>query len=60
VSSYLAMDARLAWRPWNDFEWAVVGRNLLDDRHAEFRDAFSGIIGTEVQSEVYTTLTWVH
>jgi iron complex outermembrane recepter protein len=60
VSSYVAMDARLAWRPWNDFEWAVVGRNLLDDRHAEFRDAFSGIIGTEVQSEVYTTLTWVH
>ncbi|HYO26309.1 MAG TPA: TonB-dependent receptor plug domain-containing protein [Lacipirellulaceae bacterium] len=58
VHSYLTMDARLAWRPWHDFEWAVVGRNLLDDRHAEFRDTFSGIISTEVQSEVFTTLTW--
>jgi iron complex outermembrane receptor protein len=58
VESYVAMDARWAWRPWNNFEWAVVGRNLLDDRHAEFRDVLSGITGTEVQSEVFTTLTW--
>jgi iron complex outermembrane receptor protein len=54
----MTMDARMAWRPQNNFEWAVVGRNLLDDRHAEFADAFSGIFATEVQSEVFTTLTW--
>jgi iron complex outermembrane receptor protein len=60
VSSYVAADVRIGWHPWNDFEWAVVGRNLLEDRHAEFRDTFSGIIGTEVQSEVFTTLTWTH
>jgi iron complex outermembrane receptor protein len=58
ISSYLTMDARLAWRPRPNFEWAAVGRNLLDDRHAEFNDAFSGIIATEVQSEFFTTLTW--
>jgi iron complex outermembrane receptor protein len=60
ISSYVAADVRLGWHPWDNFEWAVVGRNLLDDRHAEFRDTFSGIIGTEVQSEVFTTLTWTH
>jgi iron complex outermembrane recepter protein len=58
ISSYVAMDVRVGWRLWDDLEWAIVGRNLLDDRHAEFADAFSGIIGTEVQSEVFTTLTW--
>jgi iron complex outermembrane receptor protein len=58
VSSYTAMDAQLAWRPWCNFQWAIVGRNLLDDRHAEFREAFSGIIATEVQSEMFTTMTW--
>jgi iron complex outermembrane receptor protein len=60
VSSYLTMDARLGWRPWTNFEWAFVGRNLLDDRHAEFVDALAGNVATEVQSEFFTTLTWSH
>jgi iron complex outermembrane receptor protein len=60
ISSYVAMDVRLGWRPWDNLEWAIVGRNLLDDRHAEFSDAFSGIIATEVQSEMYSTLTWTY
>lgn len=60
VSSYLTMDVRLAWQPNKNFEWAVVGRNLLDSRHAEFVDRLSGIVGTEVQSEVFTTLTWTY
>lgn len=58
ISSYLTMDARLAWHPYDNFEWALVGRNLFDDRHAEFRDVLAGLVGTEVQAEVYTTLTW--
>jgi iron complex outermembrane receptor protein len=58
VSSYMTIDLRLAWRPRRNFEWSIVGRNLLDDRHAEFRDLLSGIVDTEVQSEVFTALTW--
>ncbi len=58
VASYVTMDLRLGWRPTQHFEWAVVGRNLLDDRHAEFVDVLAGTVGTEVQAEVYTTLTW--
>ncbi len=58
VSSYLTMDARIAWRVTKQLEWAVVGRNLLDNRHLEFVDVEGGTIGTEVQSEVFTTLTW--
>jgi iron complex outermembrane receptor protein len=58
VSSYLTMDVRIAWRPYKNLEWAVVGRNLLDSPHAEFTDELAGTIGTEVQPEVFTMLTW--
>jgi iron complex outermembrane receptor protein len=60
VHSYVTMDVRLAWKPYKNLEWAVVGRNLLDSPHAEFNEDVNGTIGTEVQSEVYTTLTWTH
>jgi iron complex outermembrane receptor protein len=58
VQSYCVMDVRLGWRPADNFEWAVVGRNLFDSPHAEFVDRLSGLVGTEVQAEMFTTLTW--
>lgn len=59
IPSYLTMDVRFAWRPRKHLEWAVVGRNLLDDRHPEFAYPFSiQSLSTEVQSEMFTTLTW--
>jgi iron complex outermembrane receptor protein len=60
ISSYATLDARLAWKPKRNLEWAIVGRNLLDSHHAEFSDALAGTIGTEVQRELYTTLTWTY
>ncbi len=60
VPSYTTMDVRLAWRPRKNLEWAVVGRNLIDSPHTEFVDALSGIVGTEVPPQVYTTLTWTY
>jgi iron complex outermembrane recepter protein len=58
VPSYVVMDARLAWRPNKNLEWAVVGRNMFDSPHQEFADERAGMIGTEVESSVYTSLTW--
>lgn len=60
IPSYLVGDVRLAWQPYQNFEWAVVGRNLFDSPHPEFIDTVSGIIGTEVQAEMFTTLTWTY
>jgi iron complex outermembrane receptor protein len=60
VSSYVAMDVRLAWKPKQNLEWAVVGRNLLDSHRLEFVDALAGQFSTETQAEVYTTLTWTY
>jgi iron complex outermembrane receptor protein len=36
VPSYTAVDARVAWQPTDQLELAVVGQNLLDNRHPEF------------------------
>jgi len=59
VSSYNAMDVRLAWDARADLELAVVGRHLLDRAHSEAsRDPFQGTVNTEVEAEVYGTITW--
>lgn len=49
VDSYFSLDARLAWRKDN-MEIAIVGQNLLDNRHAEFSTL-------EIPRSVYGSLT---
>jgi iron complex outermembrane receptor protein len=58
VRSYLELDARVGRRFGNNLELAVVGQNLLDGHHLEFRDAFSGTLATEVPRGIYGVLTW--
>lgn len=58
IPSYFEMDTRLAWRPKDGIEYALVGRNLLDRAHPEFgSNAFTGLLATEVQREVYGMVT---
>jgi iron complex outermembrane receptor protein len=58
VPSYITLDLRLAWSPRKDLEFAVVGRNLLDDRHPEFAPTFIGTQRTEVERSVYGMVVW--
>jgi iron complex outermembrane receptor protein len=58
IPSYLVLDVRLAWRPWNNLEIAIVGQNLLDDRHPEFQELLIPTLRTEVQQSVYGKVTW--
>jgi len=37
-----------------------VGRNLLDSPHLEFVDIEGGTASTEVQAQVFTSLTWTY
>jgi iron complex outermembrane receptor protein len=58
IPSYFEMDTRLAWRPTDSFEFAVVGRNLLDRAHSEFGDdVFTGLFAAQMQREVYGMVT---
>jgi iron complex outermembrane receptor protein len=66
VDDYLALDARLAWQPsWNlggrgigNLELALVGRNLLDNRHAESGTAplLSSLL-VEIERAIHGTVT---
>ncbi len=58
VPSYLTMDLRLAWRPSETFEAAVVGQNLLDNYHYEFSGEAYGLGVTEVRRTVFGQMTW--
>jgi iron complex outermembrane receptor protein len=55
VPAYTSLDLRLAWRPAPNWEFAIVGQNLLDKRHAEF-----GAPATrqEIPRSVYGKATW--
>jgi iron complex outermembrane receptor protein len=55
VPSYVSLDLRLGWRPTPNWEFAIVGQNLLDRQHPEF-----GAPATrqEIPRSVYGKLTW--
>jgi iron complex outermembrane receptor protein len=57
VGSYVRLDTRVAWRPIESLELALVGLNLLDGKHEEFGDAplFNA---TKVQRSYYAQATW--
>lgn len=52
--AYFTIDARLAWSPTDHLELALVGRDLLDDHHPEFR----GLITQEVERSIFATVKW--
>jgi iron complex outermembrane receptor protein len=58
IPSYVTLDVRLAWMPCKDLEIAVVGRNLLENRHREFAPTFVGTQRTEVERSFYGTVVW--
>jgi len=57
VPSYERVDARLAWHARESIELAVVGQNLLDDRHFEF-GGIDITSPTQAKRSVYGELTW--
>jgi iron complex outermembrane receptor protein len=55
VPGYEELDVRLAWRAMKKLEIAIVGQNLLHDRHAEFNPLASR---REIERSVYGNVTW--
>jgi iron complex outermembrane receptor protein len=56
VPSYFTLDARLAWRFTRNFEAALIGRNLLESSHLEFREEFGANTSVEIQREALAEL----
>ncbi|HLA84690.1 MAG TPA: TonB-dependent receptor [Thermoguttaceae bacterium] len=58
VPRYLTMDLRLAWKPTEHFEAAIVGQNLLDTHFYEFYAEPYGLGATEVRRTVFGQMVW--
>jgi iron complex outermembrane receptor protein len=59
VSSYVNLDARLAWKPRDSWEFAVVGQNLLEHDHKEYgSSAFVNSQYSRVPRGVYFQATF--
>ncbi len=58
IDGYTEMDARIAWRPTEDLELALIGRNLLDSEHEEFASTLFNNVPTAVEREIYGKITW--
>lgn len=56
VPGYVELDVRVAWRPRDNLELALVGQNLLDNQHREFGGASAS--AAEVQRGFYGKVTW--
>lgn len=58
IPEYLELDFRLGWTASNNTELALVGRNMLDVSHLEYRSQVFMTEPTEVEREVYVQFTW--
>lgn len=57
IRSYTTLDLRVGWKLNRDVELALVGQNLLDNRHLEYiQETFT--LPTEVQRGIYGKITW--
>ncbi|MGH7950898.1 MAG: TonB-dependent receptor plug domain-containing protein [Limisphaerales bacterium] len=61
IESYFELDARLAWKINSHWEIAIVGQNLLHDRHAEFGPSYintqNGNV-TDIPRSIFGKVTW--
>jgi iron complex outermembrane receptor protein len=56
IKGYETGDARVAWRPVQHVEFAVVGQNLLQPHHAEFGGDPGPLVG--IKRSVFASLTF--
>ena len=57
IDSYVSLNARLAWQPFPDLKFAIVGQNLLDNNHMEFIGE-SITAPTEIERSAYGQVRW--
>jgi len=56
VDGYLTLDLRLGWRPSENLEVSLVGKNLLDPEHLEYVSEDS--VPSEVERSFFGKVTW--
>jgi iron complex outermembrane receptor protein len=60
LPAYTGMDARIAWRPREEWEIDLIGRELLDPQHGELSKNFIGPQVRETSRSVFLRATYRH
>jgi iron complex outermembrane recepter protein len=58
VPAYTELDLRIGWRKSAQVEFSLVGQNLLDRAHPEFKPSFFTSQATEVQRSLHGKVTF--
>jgi iron complex outermembrane receptor protein len=58
VPGYATLDARLGWRPGQNWEFSIIGQNLLAPHHLEYVGQTT--IPSEVNRGVFAQVVWRH
>ena len=58
IRPYASLDARLAWQVDRQLEVAVMGKNLLTNRHTEFIDVLPYTRAYDVQRTLFLNALW--
>jgi iron complex outermembrane receptor protein len=58
VPNYFELDARLAWHINKNWDVAVIGQNMLHDRHTEFEPTYVHTQATEIPRSVFAQVTY--
>ena len=57
IDKLITMDLSLT-KKFNQVEFSLVGKSLLDNQHPEYNDSLSGYIPSEVPRSVYAKISW--
>ncbi|MCP4714610.1 MAG: TonB-dependent receptor, partial [Deltaproteobacteria bacterium] len=55
---YTNLSVRLGWKPVKGLELALIGQNLLDNKHNEFSDEIYRRASNEVRRSFYGRISW--
>jgi iron complex outermembrane receptor protein len=58
LPSYTRLDTQLTWSLGENLKLALVGQNLLRDRHQEFNGSLQVVNSTQVKRGAYAQLRW--
>ncbi|MEO8410529.1 MAG: TonB-dependent receptor, partial [Propionivibrio sp.] len=58
IPAYNELDVRLAWRPARNVEVALIGRNLLHDKHQEFATELLDVPEMQIERSLFGQVTW--
>ncbi|MBT3878831.1 MAG: TonB-dependent receptor [Candidatus Scalindua sp.] len=59
IDSYVELDARLSWKPLKDLDVSLIGQNLLDKHHPEYKQSLIAETGSsEIQRSVFVKIEW--